>query len=184
MYAWEEPTVFIIVSGMLARAAPPGYRIASTFAVARSARARARARDTIDTGRKKSSRAKVYIRARSKEMREERARYLAAGRRGKRGKRTWLSLTKSANALALRFAEKSRLPSRMHGGMYTRNARDMFPVKLSISANRAARQQLLGRALVDFFLYFQLSWILESFWYKYSRPQCIHSRKTNGCRRR
>lgn len=65
MSAWEEPTVFIIISGKLARAAPPGYRIASTFAVAaRSvracARARARVRDTIDTGRKKSSRAKVY----------------------------------------------------------------------------------------------------------------------------
>jgi len=43
----------------------------------------ARARATIDTSRKKNSRAKVCIRARSEEMREERARYLAAERRGK-----------------------------------------------------------------------------------------------------
>lgn len=62
----------------------------------------------------------------------------------------------------LRLAEKSRLPSRMYGGMYTRcrNARDMFPVKLSISASRAIRQR---RSFRFSSLFFFISNTLEFF---------------------
>jgi len=56
----------------------------------------ARACATIDTSRKKNSRAKVYIRARSEEMREERD---ISPREEEEGERARFSLTKSANAL-------------------------------------------------------------------------------------
>lgn len=105
----EGPTVFIVISAKFARAASPGCRIASTFAVAPSVNERARARAaTIDTDRKKSSRAKVYIRARSEEMREERARYLGPPTCAE-GKRT---RARASTAPAYEIRRRARAPLR------------------------------------------------------------------------
>lgn len=124
----EGPTVLIVISAKFARATSPGYRIASTFAVAPSVNARAHI--TIDTDRKKSSRAKVYIRARSEEMREEHARYLASSRRGS---------GRASTVLAYEIRQRARAPLRRKVKAPVkdvrpectvgrcRNARDTFP---------------------------------------------------------
>lgn len=66
---------------------------------------------SIPVGKRVVGRKCTDIRARSKEMQEERARYLAAeGKGGEMGERAWLSLTKSANAL--RFASPKSQGSR------------------------------------------------------------------------
>lgn len=63
--------------------------------------------------------------------------------------------------------------------VWCRNARDMFPVKPSISANRL---ELLGRALFNFLIFNSLEFFNQSD--INTRAQCIHSRKTNGYTRR
>ena len=82
------------------------------------------ARATIDTVRKKSSRAKVYIRARSEEMREERARYHAAEGKGREGKGSGCCLRNPPTRAPLR--RKVKAPVKDVRSV-CRNARDMFP---------------------------------------------------------
>lgn len=88
---------------------------------------RARALQSIPSG-KKSSRAKVCIRARSEEMREERARYLADEGKGREtGEQTALAYETRQRAPLRRKVKAPVKDVRRNVRSVCRNARDTFP---------------------------------------------------------